>query len=250
MPGPANNLPYFSHPETVLDYARASLSVGLWRSEFTLLSEHVPKEAHILELGTGAGRVAAGMALAGWARLVATDFSPEMIEAAQAVVEQLGVAERVTCEVADATALPYPDGAFDAAVFAFNGLFMIPGEGRREIALREIARVLKPGGIFIFSGHDREATRREHWKRLAELRAQGIGAGEPERMGDTCYDTPRGSVFIHSSDEAELTAELAAAGFGLAFSRMRSSIGAESRATLEFSDDTRMSVAIRRSRSE
>ena len=131
------------------------------------------------------------------------------------------------CEVADATALPYTAGAFGAAIFAFNGLLMIPGPGRREAAMREIARVLRPGGIFVFSGHDRTATRAEHW-RAATCRWEA-GEREPgvDRLGDTLYDTPQGRVFIHSAAEEELVAELAVAGLDLVFSEMRSRLADE-----------------------
>lgn len=243
---PDENLPYFSHPETVLEYARAAVRVGLWRSEAIVLEEFVPKAARVLELGAGAGRVSVGMAKSGWSDLLATDFSPLMIESAQVVVSMAGVGDRVRCEVADATALPYADGSFDAAVFAFNGLLMIPGPGRRETAMREIARVLRPGGVFVFSGHDRAATRRDHWEETTRRWADGLRDEGADRLGDTLYETPHGRVFIHSASEDELASELAAVGFDLVFSRMRSAVADEPREVMEFSDDTRLRVCVRR----
>lgn len=240
---PDANRAYFSHPETVLEYARAALRVGLWRSEAMLIERHIPREARVLELGCGAGRVAAGMAKAGWSRLLATDFSPAMVEAASAVMAMAGVEERVRCETADATALPYAEESFGAVVFAFNGLLMIPGAGRRRAALHEIARVLAPGGVFLFSGHDRASTRLEHWAQ--ERRRAESGALDPEKevVGDTLYDTPQGRVFIHSADEDSLAQDLRHAGLELVFSAMRSSLADEPREVREFSDDTRLRVA-------
>lgn len=245
MPDAETNRPYFTHPDTVLEYARAAVNVGLWESERLLLERFVPQDARVLELGCGAGRVAAGMAKAGWTDIVATDFSAPMIDAAQSVMAMTGVSDRVRCEVADATALPYADASFDAAVFAFNGLLMIPGPGRRETAMREIARVLKPGASFLFSGHDRASTRVAHWERERARYASGCGDPEHDRFGDSLYGTPHGRVFIHSADEDELAAELAGAGFRLVFSRMRSEMVSESPAVRSFSDDTRMRVARR-----
>lgn len=246
MPEPETNRQYFSHPETVLEYARAAMRVGLWRSEAAVLERFVPKSSRVLELGAGAGRVSVGMAKAGWNDLLATDFSPQMIESAQAVVSMAGVGDQVRCEVADATALPYSAGAFDAAVFAFNGLLMIPGPGRRELAMREIARVLRPGGVFIFSGHDRSATRRDYWEDATRRWAKGLRDEGADRLGDTLYDTPQGRVFIHSASEDELASELTFAGFDLVFSRMRSEVAVEPREVMEFSDDTRLRVCVRR----
>lgn len=245
MPDAETNRPYFSHPDTVLDYARAAMRVGLWRSESIVLERFVPKSARVLELGAGAARVAVGMARAGWGDLLATDFSEAMVEAAGAVVEMTGTGERVRVEVADATVLPYADASFDAVVFAFNGLLMIPGPGRRESAIREVARVLKPGGVFIFSGHDRSVTRVEHWRDATARWAAGERPPEADRLGDTLYATPQGRVFIHSAEESELRAELVTAGFAVEFSAMRSELAEESREVLEFSDDTRIRVARR-----
>ena len=242
---PDANRPYFTHPDTVLEYARAAVRVGLWRSEATLLERYVPKTARVLELGCGAGRVSVGMAKAGWTDLRATDFSPAMVEAAVAVVDMAGVGDRVRCEVADATALPYADGTFDAAVFAFNGLLMIPGADRRRAAMREIARVLRPGGVFIFSGHDRDCTRLDHWSEERRRAAAGELDADKEVLGDTLYDTPQGRVFIHSADEEDLSADLAAAGLRTVFSQMRSAIAEEPREVREFSDDTRLRVALK-----
>jgi SAM-dependent methyltransferase len=246
MPEPETNLPYFSHPETVLEYARAAVRVGLWRSEAALLERFVPKSARVLELGAGAGRVSVGMAKAGWGDLLATDFSPMMVDSALVVVSMAGVGDRVRCEVADATALPYADGSFDAAVFAFNGLLMIPGPGRREQAMREVARVLRPGGVFIFSGHDRSATRRDYWEETTRLWAKGVREAGADRLGDTLYDTPHGRIFIHSAAEDELASELDAVGMDIVFSRMRSEVAEEPREVTEFSDDTRLRVCVRR----
>lgn len=245
MPEPETNRPYFSHPDTVLEYARAAIRVGLWRSEALVLERFVPKSARVLELGAGAARVSVGMAQAGWHDLSATDFSEAMVESAAAVVEMTGTGDRVRVAVADATALPYADASFDAVVFAFNGLLMIPGVGRRETAIREIARVLKPGGVFVFSGHDRAATRVAHWRDEAARWAAGEHTPGADRLGDTLYSTEQGVVFIHSAEESELVSELLAAGLVLTFSEMRSSLADEPREVLEFSDDTRIRVAVR-----
>lgn len=246
MPDAGTNLPYFSHPDTVLEYARAAVRLGLWASEAVVLERFVPKNSRVLELGCGAGRVAVGMALAGWWDILATDFSPAMVDAALAVVAQTRTGDRVRCEVADATALPYPENTFDAVVFAFNGLLMIPGPGRRESAIREIARVLKPGGVFIFSGHDRTATRAGYWAEETRRWDSGQRSPDADRLGDSVYETPQGRVFIHSAAEEELVAELTSAGLEIVFSEMRSAIAEESREVREFSDDTRLRVAAKR----
>ena len=60
-------------------------------------------------------------------------------------------AERVIWRQADAQALPFADGSFDAVLCQF-GVMFFPD---RATAYREAKRVLKPGGRFLFSVWDR-----------------------------------------------------------------------------------------------
>jgi demethylmenaquinone methyltransferase/2-methoxy-6-polyprenyl-1,4-benzoquinol methylase len=71
----------------------------------------------------------------------AFDLSPKMLQRARARVKS----ERVMYSVADLTKLPYADGTFDAAVCGW-ALEHLPDP---KPGLRELARVLKPGGKFL-----------------------------------------------------------------------------------------------------
>jgi SAM-dependent methyltransferase len=86
----------------------------------------------ILDVGTGSGSVARDVA-ARWpnAQVTGADVSPGMIAEAR----RLTKSDRVQYEVADASALPFADGAFD--LVALNN--MIP-------FFDELARVVAPGG--------------------------------------------------------------------------------------------------------
>lgn len=98
------------------------------------------RNMEVLEVATGPGLLARHVAPAA-RRMLATDYSDGMIA-------QAGKGEfpaNLTFEVADAMNLPYPDHSFDAVLIA-NALHIIPDP---EKALREIARVLRPGGILI-----------------------------------------------------------------------------------------------------
>lgn len=232
------NLAYFSDPAIVLDYARAAVNVGLWNSEKILFEKFIPRNAEILELGCGAGRVAFGLAKLGFGKITATDFSPPMIETAR----EINLRERadIVFSVADATGTPFPDGSFDAAIFAFNGFQMIPRRERRERALREIRRLLRPDGIFIFTGHDRSVpARRGHWEEERARWRERSRDPELDDFGDWNHKTPAGTMFIHSADPDEMRAALERAGFEVLFTELRSRICAEPEAVRRFSDDTR-----------
>jgi len=239
----AVNLAYFSNPCVVLEYARAAVNVGLWNSEKILFEKFLPREAKILELGCGAGRVALALAKLGFSKkITATDFSPPMIDIAKEIARSRKVSE-IEFSVADATALPFSEASFDAAIFAFNGLQMIPKKSRRERALAEIFRVLRSGGIFVFTGHDRGVpARKNYWNEEKTRWRDGSRDPALDDFGDWNHATPAGTMFIHSADAGETQVAIERAGFRVLFSELRSSICTEPPEVLEFSDDTRFWV--------
>jgi len=74
-----------------------------------------------------------------------SDLSGNARAATEANARALAVADRVELVDGDMRAMPFADGEFDAVVSSLAVHNVYEGEGR-ELALREIARVLKPGG--------------------------------------------------------------------------------------------------------
>jgi ubiquinone/menaquinone biosynthesis C-methylase UbiE len=104
-----------------------------------------------LELGCGTGFFSLNLKLAGVIdHAQVTDLSPGMVEVAQRNARALGF--EVEGRVADAERLPYDDDSFDLVV-GHAVLHHIPDV---EQALREVLRVLKPGGRFVFAGEPTE----------------------------------------------------------------------------------------------
>jgi len=100
-----------------------------------------------LELGAGTGFFLLNLMQAGVAqRGVVTDISSGMVSVALRNARELGL--DVTGEVADAELLPFADESFDL-VLGHAVLHHIPDV---ELAMREVLRVLKPGGRFVFCG--------------------------------------------------------------------------------------------------
>jgi SAM-dependent methyltransferase len=122
---------------------------GAWRvfERRVLLPWAVPDGRLVgeaLEVGAGAGGAAAELLRANpELRLTVTDFDPRMVHRARRRLGAFGDRARVLA--ADASALPFPDGSFDAA-FSF---LMLHHVGRWEDALAELVRVLRPGGRLI-----------------------------------------------------------------------------------------------------
>jgi demethylmenaquinone methyltransferase/2-methoxy-6-polyprenyl-1,4-benzoquinol methylase len=116
-----------------------------WRARAADLAQ-LPAGGTALDVATGTGDLALELARrAGPAGLViGTDFSPRMLELARAKAAAQDDPDlaRLRFEAGNALELPYPDDQFDAATVGFgarNFATLEPG-------LREMARVVKPGG--------------------------------------------------------------------------------------------------------
>ena len=101
----------------------------------------------VLDIATGTGDLAVALRDAGVENMVGLDFSGRML--AEATRKEKSSAEAARRPIAwvegDAMALPFPDESFEAVTIAF-GLRNTPNY---LAALREMARVLRPGGTLI-----------------------------------------------------------------------------------------------------
>jgi ubiquinone/menaquinone biosynthesis C-methylase UbiE len=128
---------------------RAFCQSGAWSSftERVVLPRVVRRatmSGDLLELGSGAGANAVGLLSRYPAvHLTLSDVDPKMCEAAAARVARFG--DRATVVEADAAQLHFADRSFDAVV----SFLMLHHVVEWQRAVREIARVLRPGGSFL-----------------------------------------------------------------------------------------------------
>lgn len=112
-----------------------------WRS--TVAKMAAERGDKVLDVATGTGDLAFAIRKAGARDVTGTDFSEEMIEAAKHKRSKHG--NDVTFDVADALDLPFEDETFDACTVSFGLRNMVD----YDAALREMRRVLRPGGLAI-----------------------------------------------------------------------------------------------------
>lgn len=142
-------------------------------------------ETELLEVGVGTGRIALPLLKRGL-RVAGVDVSAKMLDELRAKLRE--PSPRLRLELGDATALPFPDGGFDAAL-TVHVLHLIPAW---RAALAELRRVLQPGGVYLhcYEEYEPDAALRvflERWDAILEgygVRTPPYGAGNREVLGE------------------------------------------------------------------
>lgn len=150
-------------------YARAALRLA-----------ELPRGSTLADVGCGPGTLACLARDEGYA-VRALDFSPEMVARCRA---RLGdpTGSNVEVEVGDGQALPFADASVDAA-FSLFALIFFPD---RAQGLRELRRVVRPGGVVVVSSwHPMDAVPQfaALFDSLRELRPD-LPPGAPGALGD------------------------------------------------------------------
>jgi len=127
------------------DFLNHALSAGRdkrWRAR-AIRELDLPPDARVLDLCTGTGDFAiAALDARPNATVVGVDFAAAMLAVGLAKLREGSLTKRVTLVRGDAMVIPVRDGWADAATIGFG----IRNVVRPEVALRDVARVLKPGG--------------------------------------------------------------------------------------------------------
>jgi cyclopropane fatty-acyl-phospholipid synthase-like methyltransferase len=120
--------------------------------EIVALAERLPP-GRALDLGCGVGRTCIRLAAAGW-MVDGVDFVPEAIALAQERVQAAGVADRVRLFAASVTDLAFLGEPYDLAVDI--GCMHALEDADLQAYAREVARLVKPGGLYVLFAHLRE----------------------------------------------------------------------------------------------
>jgi SAM-dependent methyltransferase len=156
-----------------------------------------PSLGRVLETAAGTGVLTRALAshLDDSVSIVATDLNQAMLDQAAAV----GTSRPVEWRQADAMALPFDDGEFDAVVCQF-GVMFFPDRSR---AFAEARRVLRDGGIFLFSAWDRIEE-----NEFADVVTNAVASMFPHDPPQFLRRTPHGYFDRHAIER-----DLSAGGF-------------------------------------
>ena len=214
----------FTTEKTVSDYAKAVREIGFWESEKIMIEKYFNPESRILDIGCGAGRTTIGLYELGYHLIEGLDLSEAMIVQARRISKELKY--DITFGVGDAACLGYNDETFKAALFSFNGIMQIPGRENRIKVLKEIKRILKPEGFFLFTTHDRDSSKEyeSFWKEEKRKWALHIQDKCLHEFGDKVIKMEERDTFLHFPTREEVISSLEETGFRLIEGILRSEL--------------------------
>jgi SAM-dependent methyltransferase len=141
--------------DPALGLKRMVLPISYWRTaefQYVLQALDLPPQATVLDLGSPK-ELGAILARDRGLRVTSTDILPQEVEIAGTYARSSARSPELggglTAELQDGRALTYPDDSFDAA-FSVSVLEHIPDGGDSE-AVGQLLRVVKPGGLVVFT---------------------------------------------------------------------------------------------------
>lgn len=198
-------------------------AAGLKPDERALIERYLDPAGSTLEAGSGGGRILGEMRKMGFTSLRGFDFVPELVAEARSAHADEGI----EFDVDDATRLSYPDQSFDQVFYLQHLLSTLERADARALVVREAHRILRPGGVALFSALPYEVRSRSRAGRLyvAYLRAlrRLRRTDRPDRllprMRRRGRPTPAALLdsgpHVYWYGAGELQGELEAAGFGI-----------------------------------
>ncbi|GAB4088617.1 class I SAM-dependent methyltransferase [Hydrogenophaga soli] len=186
------------------------MSMGLHRiwKAYTLTVANVRPGQQVLDIAGGTGDLSLGFAprVGPTGRVVHTDINEAMLREGRARLLDKGVV--LPTLVCDAEQLPFPDGQFDLVSVAFG----LRNMTHKDLALKEMCRVLKPGGkllVLEFSRVAKPLEKTYDWYSFNLLPKLGGWIANDEAS----YRYLAESIRMHPGQE-ELRALMKTAGFG------------------------------------
>lgn len=208
-----------SYNETeIVNYYSEFISAGLFYYEEMLIDKYFTAGGRTLDIGCGAGRVTIPLHKRGF-QVIGMDYAEKMISAARALDEAIDY------RVGDILSTQFEGQEFDNIIFSFNGLMLIGIYEERLIAMKEIRRILKKSGSFIFTTpYLDNKVDKSYWMEKAE--ALGIDVNDMTweqqlKLGDEELEDYGSAFFLHVPFVSEVQKMVEEAGMEILFSVRR-----------------------------
>ncbi len=195
---------YYNLSDCVKRYGDDIDKSGLWSSEKVIFNKYLKYEYKILDIGCGAGRTTINLYKIGYKNIIGLDLASNLIHYATEYCKEHSL--NINFVVGDATKLPFDNDSFDAVIFSYNGLMCIYGQENRRKAMKEINRVLKSKGIFIFTAQDRDNIKFKNvWIEEKQKWLNGLQDKNLEVYGDKFLPDENGHIgFLHFCSKNEI----------------------------------------------
>lgn len=159
------------------DFGMVAKTIAGAAVDFVAGLELPPGPCRALDIATGTGNVALPLAKRG-AEVTGVDIAPNLLEQARERAAAEGLS--IQFDEGDAEALPYPDASFDVVTSMFGAMFA----PRPELVVREMARVLRPGGLLAMANWNPESFTGRMFKLGATHVPPPPGVAPPVLWGD------------------------------------------------------------------
>ena len=202
----------------IVDYYRNFVSAGLFHYEEMLIDKYFIAGGKTLDVGCGAGRTTIPLFERGY-QVIGIDYAKKMIAAAKTINEAIDY------RVGNILSTQFSDHEFDNIIFSFNGLMLLDSYEERLSATKEICRILKNDGNFIFTTpYLDNKIETPYWAR--KITSLGINPScmtweQQLELGEEQLEDYNNTFFLHVPFISEVEKMIKEAGMEVLFSARR-----------------------------
>lgn len=202
----------------IINYYTDFNAAGLFHYEEMLIEKYFKAGGRTLDIGCGAGRVTIPLHERGY-KVTGVDYAEKMLVAAKTLNGAIDY------RVGNILSTPFENQEFDNIIFSFNGLMLLNSYEERLSAVKEVCRLLKDDGKFIFTTpYLDNKVKKPYWSEKAEtlgIDTDNMSWVQQMELGDEQLEDYGSEFYLHVPFVSEVEKMLEEAGMELLFSVRR-----------------------------